>query len=238
MNQSITVVTVVYNDKENIERTIQSVLNQTYKDIEYLVVDGKSTDGTLDIIKKYTNQISRIISETDKGIYDAMNKAIDLANSEWIIFMNSGDVFTDNNTLTNVFADNIPENTSFIYSDFSVDYGSSFRVFNASFEKGILLHQSVIYKKNLHYLYGKYLVTKKYIVSDYIFFMMQDSTSVYKTQYNISINQVAGVSAASWCGYQKICVDYLFNRISILGLIKLLVDRVAKNFIKRTFNIK
>lgn len=237
MDKSITVVTVVFNDIENIERTIRSVLNQTYTAVEYLIIDGQSTDGTLDILNKYSNQI-KIISEPDRGIYDAMNKAINLAQHEWIIFMNSGDEFVENTTLQNIFNENLSENKSFIYSDFLVRVGEKIKTFKSSFENGILLHQSVIYKKNLHDRYGMYLVTKKYIVSDYIFFMMQNESEVFKTQYCISINQEAGVSAASWCGYQKLCVDYLFNRITILKLIQLLIDRIIKNYIKRILKIK
>ena len=118
MDNTITIVTVVYNDKNNIEKTINSVLNQSYNSKEYIVVDGKSTDGTLEIVKKYADQISVIVSEPDRGIYDAMNKAVDLAHNEWIIFMNSGDVFADNDTLKNVFNEPISKNISFIYSDF------------------------------------------------------------------------------------------------------------------------
>ena len=85
----VTVVTVVFNDAEHIEETINSVINQTYDNVEYLVIDGGSTDGTLDILGKYDDQIDYWVSESDKGIYDAMNKGIDLATGEWLNFMNS-----------------------------------------------------------------------------------------------------------------------------------------------------
>ena len=160
MDNTITIVTVVYNDKNNIEKTINSVLNQSYNSKEYIVVDGKSTDGTLEIVKKYADQISVIVSEPDRGIYDAMNKAVDLAHNEWIIFMNSGDVFADNDTLKNVFNEPISKNISFIYSDFIVSNDSWKKKFIASYENGVLLHQSVIYKKHLHELLGKYIVPK------------------------------------------------------------------------------
>jgi glycosyltransferase involved in cell wall biosynthesis len=87
----ISVVTAVLNGREHIEQTILSVLNQSYDDIEYIVVDGGSTDGTLDIIRKYDDRIDRWISEPDAGIYDAMNKGIGLASGELINLLNADD---------------------------------------------------------------------------------------------------------------------------------------------------
>lgn len=102
-NPLISIITVVYNNVEEIEQTILSVLNQTYPTIEYIIIDGGSTDGTIDYIKKYSPQISYWISEPDKGIYDAMNKGILKASGEWVNFMNSGDLFFSEKTLTDVF---------------------------------------------------------------------------------------------------------------------------------------
>ena len=98
----ISVITVAYNASRYIETTILSVINQTYSNIEYIIIDGGSTDGTVDIIKKYSNKISYWISEPDKGIYDAMNKGINKATGEWINFMNAGDTFHNPDTLSAV----------------------------------------------------------------------------------------------------------------------------------------
>ncbi len=95
----VTIVTVTYNAKRYLEQTILSVIGQTYPNIEYIIIDGDSSDGTIDIIKKYEKYITHWISEPDSGIYDAMNKGIDIATGEWINFMNAGDSFVDNDIL-------------------------------------------------------------------------------------------------------------------------------------------
>lgn len=95
----VSVVTVCLNAVEEIEPTILSVLNQSFADVEYIVVDGGSSDGTVDVIRHYQDRITQFISEPDKGIYDAMNKGIDLATGGWIIFMNAGDSFASNTVI-------------------------------------------------------------------------------------------------------------------------------------------
>lgn len=97
----ITVITVSYNSSKTIEHTIQSVLSQNFKDWEYLVIDGASTDGTLDILKRYQNNPRlRIYSEKDSGIYDAMNKGVRLANGHFLHFLNADDFLASENVYT------------------------------------------------------------------------------------------------------------------------------------------
>jgi len=87
----ITIITVVYNGEKYLEETIKSVINQTYPNVEYIIIDGGSTDGTLDIIKKYEDYIDYWVSEKDKGIYDAMNKGILVSNGKYLLFLNADD---------------------------------------------------------------------------------------------------------------------------------------------------
>ena len=98
----ISIITVCYNSCDTIEKTFQSIKSQSYQNIEYIVVDGGSTDGTLKIIELYNNEIKKYISESDKGLYDAMNKGIALATGEFIGILNSDDVFTDNKVIENI----------------------------------------------------------------------------------------------------------------------------------------
>ena len=100
----LSVITIVYNNVKDIERTLLSVLNQTYPGIEYLIIDGGSTDGTLDILKKYEGRLTKLISEKDKGIYDAMNKGLAQATGDYLLFMNSGDEIYAPDTVENAFA--------------------------------------------------------------------------------------------------------------------------------------
>lgn len=98
----ISVVTVVYNDKDGLKKTIDSVKGQNFSDYEYIVIDGGSIDGTLDVLKNESCFIDRYISEKDNGIYDAMNKGVNFASGHYVIFMNSGDAFYDHNTLFDI----------------------------------------------------------------------------------------------------------------------------------------
>jgi glycosyltransferase involved in cell wall biosynthesis len=100
----LSVITIVYNNVRDIERTMLSVLGQTYTNIEYIIVDGLSNDGTLQVINKYHGRISKLISEKDNGIYDAMNKGLAVATGDYVIFMNSGDEFYAADTVAKVFA--------------------------------------------------------------------------------------------------------------------------------------
>lgn len=96
------VVTVTFNAVKTVEETIKSVSSQNNVDIEYIIIDGNSTDGTVEIIKSHSSEISYWISEPDKGIYDAMNKALNVATGDYLIFMGADDVFYETNTLEKV----------------------------------------------------------------------------------------------------------------------------------------
>jgi glycosyltransferase involved in cell wall biosynthesis len=123
----ITIVTVVYNGVLTLEKSILSVISQSYKNIEYIIVDGGSTDGTIDIIKKYQYKISFWVSEPDNGIYDAMNKAVAKSSGDWIYFLGADDL------MFNCIHEIVP-----------------------NFESGTLMYGDVIFKKNQKRLYGKF----------------------------------------------------------------------------------
>ena len=150
----ITVVTVVYNGESTLEQTIQSVVNQTYDNVEYIIIDGASTDGTLDIIKKYEDKIDYWQSEPDKGIYDAMNKGIRLASGIWINFMNAGDCFVNTEVLNSTFCQNNNSDFDILYGDACDENGEaliSYKRINSLFflRAKMINHQSMFIKKHI-----------------------------------------------------------------------------------------
>ncbi|MDR2498677.1 MAG: glycosyltransferase [Tannerellaceae bacterium] len=119
----VTIVTVVYNAKENIAKTIRNVASQDYNSIEYIVVDGGSSDGTVGVIQECSSWITAWISEKDDGIYQAMNKGIRMASGEWICFLNAGDCFVGPDTISMVMRETarLPEQPDVIYGNTYVE---------------------------------------------------------------------------------------------------------------------
>ncbi len=109
----ISIVTINYNDAEGLEKTILSVINQTYKNIEHIIIDGGSTDNSIDIIKKYEDHVDYWISEPDNGVFDAMNKGIKKCTGDWVNFMNSADTFNNDTVMSDINFDD----SALIYGD-------------------------------------------------------------------------------------------------------------------------
>lgn len=173
----VTIITVCYNRKATIEKAIKSVLNQNYEDIEYIVIDGNSTDGTKEIIASYGDKISQFISEPDKGMYDAINKGIKLATGDVIGLMHSDDEFYDNKAISRIAARfSFYPNTDGIYGNgiyVSNDHEERLirnrigGVFTLDRVKGgwLPLHPTVYLKKSVIDKYGLYSLDFK-IASD------------------------------------------------------------------------
>ena len=116
MNPLISIITVTYNAESSIERTINSVLNQDFKNYEFIIVDGNSQDRTLSIINTYRDEISEVLVERDNGIYDAMNKGLKLANGKFVTFLNSGDYYVNRQVL-NIVSKQLNDNFKLVYGD-------------------------------------------------------------------------------------------------------------------------
>jgi len=116
---TLSIISINLNNVAGLQKTIESVWPQTFTDYEYIIIDGGSTDGSIDIIKKYSDKITYWISEKDNGIYHAMNKGIEVAKGDYCLFLNSGDWLVDKKILENVFSNNHSEDI--LYGDMMVD---------------------------------------------------------------------------------------------------------------------
>ena len=170
---TLTIITICYNIKDEIERTCKSIIDQTWQDFEWIVVDGGSTDGTVDVLKKYADRIDVLISEKDSGIYNAMNKGIKLAHGTWLNFMNGGDCFAANDVLEKVFKDK-EYNADVLYGDMRIQKKGKEvhinhypnEVNKTYFKHGRIGHQAAFIKYDLFEKYGMY--NEKYkIASDW-----------------------------------------------------------------------
>lgn len=116
----VTIITVCFNSVDTIEETIVSVLSQNYHNLEYIIIDGGSTDGTLALINKFSNKINHILSEPDNGVYDAMNKGISLASGEVIALLNSDDIYKHNNVVSRLIDLMCIKQVDIVFSDLVV----------------------------------------------------------------------------------------------------------------------
>ncbi len=169
----ISVVTVVRNACENIHKTVESVLSQSYADIEYIILDGLSTDGTTEILHNYEDRLSKLIVEKDNGLYDAMNKALKVATGDFLIFMNSGDTFYSSQTIETVVKQ-LVDNKCVFYGNViqkNPDTGKE-NFFGGVFGKHRLCfknicHQSIFYPISVYKQYNYNLTYK--IFADYYY---------------------------------------------------------------------
>jgi glycosyltransferase involved in cell wall biosynthesis len=149
----VSVVTVARNAAAGLARTVGSVVNQDYESIEFILIDGGSTDGTQEVIREYRDHFTFLVSEPDNGPYDAMNKGLARATGEWVIFMNAGDVFAGPGILSRIL-DSVSGSDDVIYGDCIADYGK-FRVLRKAGEPSglhkrmIFSHQSVLLRTAL-----------------------------------------------------------------------------------------
>jgi len=200
------IITVTYNASQWLERTIQSVISQSYPHIEYIIIDGNSTDGTLELIKKYQPSITHCISEPDNGLYDAMNKGLKLASGDYVWFLNAGDALYSENTVQEIVnkfgGENLPD---IIYGETQVvdsqGKALAMRRLKApeklswkSFRMGMLIcHQSFIVKRAIAVLYDlQYRFTADY---DWCIRCMKKATAIFNSHLILSRFMEAGLSA-------------------------------------------
>lgn len=172
----VSVITISYNNRAGLQSTIESVVAQSFKDFEYIIIDGGSTDDSLDLINSYSEHITYFVSESDKGVYHAMNKGLKVAKGEYIHFLNSGDCYASNNVLDSVFNKEYEE--PLLRGCQICDYGTKTERWTNLGNRPVtlydmfvntMLHQATFIRRDLFEKYGLYDENLK-IVSDWKFF--------------------------------------------------------------------
>lgn len=231
-NKNITVITVCYNSQETIARTIESVINQSQQDIEYVIIDGASTDNTLNIIKKYQQKYPiQLVSEPDNGIYDAMNKGVKIATGEWILFLNSDDYLYNHEVINAVAPILQGANCDILYGATEFRYDNfkqlrQARKLNTIWQKMPFNHQSCFTKTKLLEAYP--FDTSYRFAADYDFFIYHyKNNKIFKeTEIVISSFSALGSSdrfqGVAIKEYEKILQKHKLSNIKTFILYRLL----------------
>lgn len=226
----ITIVTVVFNGVSCIEDSIRSVLHQSYDNLEYIIIDGGSSDGTLDIVYKYQHAIDYWLSEKDDGIYDAMNKAIDLALGDWIYFLGADDIL---HNCTNRVSDYLDDSFLVMYGDVYMLkrhklYTGKFSEYKLTYTN--ICHQSIFYNKKAFYNQRFNLTYKLY--ADYALNIMIFNKNFFSympiliaTYNDFEGKSATGIDSVFVTDYPKLLKEYLGIKYFIYyKIIKLLLN--------------
>ena len=199
--KKVSVITVCKNNVAGLKVTLESIVNQTYDSYEIIVVDGASTDGTLEIIQGYGRKISHWVSEPDSGIYHAQNKGIDMASGEYCLFLNSGDFLSDENVLEKIFS--VPDQADIMYGDMLLKNGeliymkSPEHIGTKRMLADTLWHPVTFIRSSLFKKYGKYDQRFK-IAADYELFVrliIKKKISMRYISVAVSVFHTGGVSS-------------------------------------------
>lgn len=203
----ISIITINYNNAIGLEKTILSVLNQTIQDFEFIVIDGNSTDGSKDVILKYQDNLTYWVSENDNGIYNAMNKGIQVAKGDYLLFMNSGDVLLDDKDILKICSEKL--NEDIVVFDCYLEKEAKIIGKRTHIAKPTLFyvykyglkHQSTFIKKTLFEKIGLYNETYE-IAGDYEFWIrsfLEPQTTSKSYSIPIAIFKLNGISQkADW----------------------------------------
>jgi glycosyltransferase involved in cell wall biosynthesis len=236
----LSIVVVSLNTKNQFLKTIKSINSQKYKNYEIIVVDGNSTDGTLEVIKKMKKNFSQIVIEKDKGIYDAMNKGVQLASGNWIAFLNSGDIFYNSRVLLNIFKLPIAKK-DIVYGDTLIkNKDLNYFAYSTIFSKKAIVmpfcHQSAIVKADI-VKRNKFSLKYKYS-SDFDFFLrcFLRKKIFYNVNFTIATVLAKGVSDNNrqkvYSENIQILSKYNYSFLVIAKLWYLKLFNLIKDFIK------
>lgn len=202
---AVSVITVCYNASSSIERTIRSVISQNYPEMEYIIIDGNSSDDTMEYVSKYMDAIDIIVSEPDNGLYDAMNKGVARASGEYLLFINAGDILHDENSIA-LLANAARQSGAAVVGGqtYTLDEKGSLAYVHENFSSRLCLlrgmpfcHQATLYKKSLHDIFGLYDV--KYAVNadyDFILKLYRNNVKFLELPQFVADFQQGGISTS------------------------------------------
>jgi glycosyltransferase involved in cell wall biosynthesis len=248
-NLKVSIITVSFNACKTIELTIKSVLSQTYKNIEYIIVDGKSTDSTLKIVNKYKKRIAKIISEKDKGLYDAMNKGVRVAKGDVVYFLNADDVLKDNYVIEKLVKE-FDNNSDFVFGDVEFFYPLETKLIRISrtafvneLRKGNMPpHQGTIVKRKWLLKFPFDLKYKSSADFDFFCNIILGGAKSKKVDLVVAVMQMGGVSSGS-ISYKETesiikknfgFIDYsiLVGKHNLFNCVKFVLKKLKINFHK------
>ena len=237
----ITVATVVFNGAASIGRTLESTLAQDCAHVETVVIDGGSTDGTQAVVGRYADAIDCFVSEPDRGIYDAMNKALARASGEFIVFMNCGDVFAGTGALSSAARTLVAGTEQVVFGAWQRREADG-RIVDRkpSLAAGLFNHQAIVYSRSIHQRFGPYLAIPGLTTADYLFFASVIASGTVPCRCiddALAVIDVSGVSAGPQTLSQKLAIDFLVGRASRAKLLLVLAAhptyRRAKALLRR-----
>jgi glycosyltransferase involved in cell wall biosynthesis len=219
----LSIITINLNNKEGLQKTMESVFSQTFTDYEYIIIDGRSTDGSKELIEKYENKLVYWVSEKDGGIFNAMNKGIAVSKGEYLLFLNSGDYLNDPSVLKLVFltengSDIIYGNVIWTPKQFHGNYPDKLSFDH--FINNTIPHQGSFMKRNLFEKIGKY--EEQYSVnSDWNFFVL----AIFK--YNCSYHHINSIISVCDTGGISLTTEGFEKTSEIRSMF---IDKHFKNF--------
>lgn len=252
----VTVITVVFNQKKHIQSSIESVLNQSYNNLEYIIIDGGSTDETIDVIKKYSDKISKYISEPDQGIYYAMNKGISLATGDIIGFLNADDFYSDKSVIKKVVDAFKNNSVDSCYGDILYVKRNDITTITRNWKSGEFSiekfkrgwfppHPTFFVKRNIYNKFGRFNTTFKFSsdVELMIRFLCKYNVSTYyipevliKMRDNGKSNKnYLNISKSVWECYKAMRINGI--NVTYLYILRTLIFRLRqKVFYTKTIN--
>ena len=206
----VSVITVVRNDAAGLSRTLDSVNRQQRRLLQQIVIDGGSTDGTGRVIDEQRSIIDVLVSEPDDGIYSGMNKGLDLASCDWVLFLNAGDRFASDDAIERIVSA-VADDVDAVYSDVLFDVPGGLRLSSCDVARRRFHHQAICDRRGLHGRFGRYVVARGVTISDYIFLQSIAGLRWRKLPRPLAICDATGQSSRPRAYYQKLAVDLIFG---------------------------